>query len=94
MRTRWKKKKTYSDYLVIVLEDFALDLGRINPCHKVLHAASDQEGRVGDDLRAHADMALLDKRDSLLDRLGHLETDHYNWQSSSRARADCKNRLA
>lgn len=51
--------------LVAVLHDIPLDLAAIHPGDIILHVAGDQERRVGDDLGADADMALLDERDSL-----------------------------
>ena len=51
--------------LVAVLQDVALDLGRIDPGDEVLHVARDQVGGVGDGVGADADVALFDELDGL-----------------------------
>lgn len=52
-------------HLVAVLHDSLLNLARVDPRDVILHIASDEEGRVGDDLRPDADVALFDERDGL-----------------------------
>lgn len=48
-------------HLVLVAHDVALDLAGVDPGHKVLHVASDEVGRVVDDFRSNADVALFDE---------------------------------
>ena len=46
--------------LVVVLHDLALDLGRVDPCHKVLKVTGDKEGRVRHGVWSDPDVPLVE----------------------------------
>ena len=68
--------------LVVVLLDRALDIGRVEPGHMVLHRPRDEKSGVGHRLRSDADVPLLDEGDGLAHCLAHLEPDHYLWDGT------------
>ena len=52
--------------LIPVLEDITFHLAAIDPGDEILHVAGDEEGGVGDDFGADADVALFDEFDGLV----------------------------
>ena len=54
---------------VVVLLNLLLDLACVGPGDEILHISCDEVGRVGDDIGADANMALLDVGARLFDRL-------------------------
>lgn len=48
-------------HLILVPHNIPLDLAGVDPGDKVLHIASDEESRVGDNLCSDADVALFDE---------------------------------
>ena len=75
--------------LVSVLHDRALDLGVVNPRNVVLHVPGDEVRWVVDEIWPHADVALLDKLDSISDSLRHLESVEHHWEPPPAHSAHC-----
>lgn len=65
--TKTPSKQIEIIQLIPVLEDIAFDLAAIDPGDEILHVAGDEEGGVGDDFGADADVALFDEFDGLED---------------------------
>lgn len=56
-----RSKKIEIIQFVAILHDVALDLAGVDPSHKVLHIAGDQESGIINDLCSNADMTLFDE---------------------------------
>lgn len=77
-------KKIYTQaHLVVILHDLGLDLGRVDPSHKVLSVPSHEVRRISNSLWPHTNVSLLNVNSCLTNALGHFLADHDNGQSAT-----------